>query len=305
MQHRLRLLTQKCFDSDASASTYAMIVSTSYSANPLHLIHSVWNQRRLIWELTKREAFGRYKGSALGVLWSLLTPLLMLAIYTFVFSEIFGAKWAGSALADAQAKHSKAEFAIILFAGLIVFQLFSECVGKAATAVVGNATYVKKLVFPLEILPIVHLLAATCHAVISVAILQVFQWVAFGTVPAIAWLLPLVLLPLALTILGISWLLASLGVFIRDIGQSIGILITGLMFISPIFFPISALPKDWQWLALVNPLAAPIEAARDVLVFDRLPDWGSLATSGALALAAALLGFAWFQKTRKGFADVL
>jgi lipopolysaccharide transport system permease protein len=222
----------------------------------------------------------------------------MLTVYTFVFSVVFKARWgAGS--------DSKTEFALILFAGLIVFNLFSECILKAPTVILSNVNYVKKVIFPLEILPWVILGSAMFHALISIGVWLVAYMILFGLPHPTALLLPLILLPLPLFIMGLTWALASLGVYLRDVSQFIGIFTTVLMFLSPIFYPTSALPEDYRHLLLLNPLTIVIEQVRDVLFWGRVPDL--LGYSAGLVGAAfiAWLGFSWFQKTRKGFADVL
>jgi lipopolysaccharide transport system permease protein len=267
--------------------------------------------RSLTLTLIRREIAGRYRGSMLGILWSMLTPLFMLAVYTFVFGTVFRARWvdtAGAAevveAAD-KAQPSTAVFAIILFAGLIVFQLFSEVINRAPTLVLSNANYVKKVVFPLQILPVVALGSALFHTAVSLVVLFCFILAVYGAIPPTALLLPLVLAPFCLVVLGLSWFLAALGVYYRDINQFLGTLVTALMFLSPIFFPLSALP-DWirPWVEL-NPVALPVEETRAVLIFGKLPDFSALAIYAAAGLAIAALGYAWFQKTRKGFADVL
>jgi lipopolysaccharide transport system permease protein len=270
----------------------------TYSASPLALARSLFANWGLILDLSRREAIGRYKGSILGIFWSLLTPLLMLAVYTFVFSEVFKARWSGGS-------SSKTEFAIVLFAGMIVFNLFSECIGKAPGIILSNANFVKKVIFPLEILPCVNLLSALFHSVVSMAILLVFELVETGAVPVTVWQIPIVLLPLAAFILGLSWWLAATSVYLRDVGQTIGILITALMFLSPVFFPVSSLPPRWQAVAQLNPLTFPIEQARNVLVWGRSISWSDWCLYTLVMFAIAWIGFAWFQKARKGFADVL
>ena len=264
--------------------------------------------RSLISTLVRREIAGRYRGSMLGMLWSLLTPLFMLAVYTFVFGVVLRARWAsvgGEGAQAAAAQPTTAEFAIILFAGLIVFQLFSEVVLRAPTLVLGNANYVKKVVFPLQILPVVSLGSALFHAGVSLVVLLGFMLAVYGAIPLTALLLPIVIAPYCLMILGIAWFLAALGVYYRDINQILGTLVTALMFLSPIFFPLSALP-EWirGWIAL-NPVSLPVEQTRALLIFGAMPDLLGLAAYTAAALAVAALGYAWFQKTRKGFADVL
>ena len=268
---------------------------------PLSLLEmgaSLWRHRQLAWVLMQREVIGRYRGSVLGILWSFFNPVFMLVVYTFVFSVVFKARWnAGS--------DSKTEFALVLFAGLIVFNLFAECINRAPGLVVANVNYVKKLVFPLEILPWVVLGSALFHALISLGVWLLAYLVLYGLPPPTALLLPLVAVPLMLFIMGLSWALASLGVYLRDVSQFIGMLTSVLMFLTPIFYPVSALPLQFQSYLLLNPLTPAVEMARDVLFWGRVPDLGMLALYWLCTVLVAWVGFAWFQKTRKGFADVL
>ena len=271
---------------------------TNFPLSPIHFARSLWRHRQLIVDLAKRDAFGKYKGSKLGVLWSLLAPVFMLTIYTFVFSEIFQARWtAGST--------SKTEFAIVLFAGLIMFNLFAENVTRAPLLIVNNANFVKKIVFPLEILACVNLVSSMFHMAVSLFVLLVFQLAMTGHAPWTILFLPLVIMPLALFCLGVAWFLSAIGVFLRDVGQTIGIFVTGLMFLSPIFFPLSAIPLRWQALAKLNPLVFPIEQARNIQVWGISPNWGEWLMYTFASTLIAYLGFAFFQKTRRGFADVL
>ena len=268
------------------------------SASPMGAVRSLWTNRQLIARMGQREIIGRYKGSAMGLAWSFITPLFMLAIYTFVFSVVFQARWGTS-------EESKTQFAVVLFAGLIVHTLFSDVINRAPQLVLGNVNYVKKVVFPLEILPVVQLLSATFHALVSVAVLIAAQLVFQGSLPITALLLPVVLLPFLLLTLGLAWCLASLGVFVRDVGQTISLITSVMLFMSPVFFPVQSLPPALQpWMHL-NPLTFVIEQVREVVVWGRLPDWHGLAVYSLASIATAWLGFAWFQKTRKGFADVL
>lgn len=262
------------------------------------MVVSLWRNRSLIHASAKREVLGRYRGSALGLLWSFFNPLFMLTVYTFVFSEVFKARWSAGS-------ESKTEFALVLFAGLMVFNLFAECISRAPGLILSNPNYVKKVLFPLEILPIVSLLSAAYHMLISLAVWLV-AYVIFSDLPhATVLLLPLIILPFALFIMGLSWALASLGVFLRDVSQFIGVLVTTLMFLSPIFYPASALPEAYRHILYLNPLSPVIEMARDVLYWGKLPDFLVLGLYWLATGAIAWLGFAWFQKTRKGFADVL
>lgn len=269
-----------------------------FSASPVEIFACLWRNRELIQAAVKREVLGRYRGSVLGLMWSFFNPLFMLIVYTFVFSEVFKARWSAGS-------ESKTEFALVLFAGLIIFNLFAECINRAPGLILANPNYVKKVVFPLEILPIVGLFAAFYHALISLGVWLAAYTLLFG-VPYLSVLyLPLVLLPFALFILGLGWALASVGVFLRDVAQFIGVLITVLMFLSPIFYPASALPEGYRHLLYLNPLTPVIEMTRDVLYWGKAPDFQLLAFYWLATSVIAWLGFAWFQKTRKGFADVL
>lgn len=269
-----------------------------FSASPFEMFGSLWRNRELINVSAKREVLGRYRGSMLGLLWSFFNPLLMLAVYTFVFSVVFKARWNIES-------GSKTEFAMVLFAGLIVFNLFGESISRAPAVVLNNPNYVKKVVFPLEILPVVTLLSALFHGAISLGVWLVAHLIFFGLPHVTALYLPLVILPLLLFIMGLSWGLASLGVFLRDVSQFIGTVVTVLMFMTPIFYSIAALPEEFrQWLYL-NPLTPVIEQARNVLYWGKQPDFALLGIYTMVSLLIAWLGFAWFQKTRKGFADVL
>lgn len=263
------------------------------------IAHSFWANRQLIWQMTQREVVGRYKGSFVGLAWSFFHPILMLCVYTFVFSVVFKTKWGiGS-------EESKAGFAITLFVGMIIHGLFAECVNRAPGLILANVNYVKRVVFPLEILSMVAMLSALFQAIVSIAVLLVAVVILDGYLSWTALFLPLVFLPLTFITLGFAWMLASLGVFARDIGQITGIITTVMMFLSPVFYPISVLPKAYQPWLMANPLTFIIEQARHVLLGGRLPDWQGLAVYSLISLSIAWAGFWWFQKTRKGFADVL
>lgn len=267
-------------------------------ADPLSLIRSLWHYRQLIVVMTKREVIGRYRGSVMGLAWSFFNPVLMLAVYTFVFSEVFQARWTGQ-------DTGKGGFAILLFVGMIVHGLFSECANRSPTLIITNSNYVKKVVFPLEILIVVTLGSAIFHTCISLIVLLVAQFLLTHQLQFSAVFFPLVLLPLLIATLGISWGLAALGVYLRDVGQIIVVLTTVLLFLSPVLYPVAALPQAYQpWLKL-NPLTYIIEESRNVLLFGRFPQWDSLGLAMLVALVIAAAGFWFFQKTRKGFADVI
>ena len=264
------------------------------------LARSLWRNRQLIVQMTKREVVGRYQGSAMGLAWSFLNPVFMLVVYTFVFSEIFKMRWGGMGGDD-----SKTQFAVVLFVGLIVLNLFSEVLNRAPGLILSNVNYVKKVVFPIEILPVIAMGAALFHSFISLGVLLAAFALFNGYLHWTVVFTPLVLLPLVILTMGLAWMLASLGVFLRDVGQTIGIITTVLMFLSPVFYPITAVPERFRPIIMANPLTFIIEQAREVLIWGHLPNWLGLGTYTLVAVAIAWAGYAWFQKTRKGFADVL
>lgn len=270
-----------------------------FPATPFEMLASSWRHWDLVLQLTRREAVGRYRGSIFGWAWSLFNPLFMLGIYTLVFAGVFNTRWAGTT------DGSKEDFVLILFVGMIVHGLFADCISRAPALIVSNTSFVKKVVFPLEVIPWVALGSALFHAAVSLTVLLAAQLVLRQHVPTTAVLLPIVLLPLIFGLMGLAWLLASVGVYLRDVSQLTGMFATVMLFISGVFFPISALPEPYRsWLRL-NPLAIAIEQTRDVLLFGRLPDMTVWGITMAFGLALAWLGFAVFQKARRGFANVL
>lgn len=273
-----------------------------HAAQPTSLVSlgkSLWRNRQLIVQMTRREVTGRYKGSVIGLAWSFFNPVFMLTVYTFVFSVVFKARW------GLGGDESKTQFAVVLFAGLIVHGFFSEVLNRAPSLIIGNVNYVKKVVFPLEILPIVSIGAALFHSLVSLVVLLIAFVIFNGYLHWTIILAPLVALPFVILTLGLAWLLASLGVFLRDVSQSIGLVLTVMMFLAPVFYPITALPERFRPWLMVNPLTFIIEQAREVLIWGHMPNWLGLAIYTMAALLVAWMGYAWFQKTRKGFADVL
>ena len=271
----------------------------SQPASPMAMFRSLWRNRQLILQMARRDIDSRYRGSLVGLAWSFINPILMLLVYTFVFSVVFKARW------NVGGDESKTDFAIILFAGMIVFNLFAEIVNRAPGLITSNVNYVKKVVFPLEILPGVALGSALFHSLISLFVLLLAQFIFNLSLPWTIIFFPLVLLPLIFFSMGIAWFLAAIGVFVRDVGQITGILTTILMFMSAVFYPLSALPEEYQfWLGL-NPLVLIINESRKSLILGEPPDWITLIVALFVSLAIAFAGFWWFQKVRKGFADVI
>jgi lipopolysaccharide transport system permease protein len=283
--------------------THSPTTINPHAAQPtslLALAKSLWRNRQLIVQMTKREVVGRYKGSAMGLAWSFFNPVFMLVVYTFVFSEIFKSRWGGVGSDD-----SKTQFAVVLFVGMIVLSLFSEVLNRAPGLILSNVNYVKNVVFPLDILPVIPMGAALFHSFISLGVLLAAFALFNSYLHWTAIFIPLVLLPLVILTLGLSWMLASLGVFLRDVGQTIGIITTVLMFLSPVFYPVTAVPERIRPFIMANPLVFIIEQAREVLIWGHLPNWLGLGIYTLAAIVIAWAGYAWFQKTRKGFADVL
>jgi lipopolysaccharide transport system permease protein len=273
-----------------------------HAAQPTSLValgKSLWRNRQLIVQMTRREVVGRYRGSVMGLAWSFFNPILMLVVYTFVFSVVFKARWGTGG------DESQTGFAIVLFVGMIVYGLFAEMANRAPGLILSNVNYVKKVIFPLEILPVVGLGAALFHALISLGVLLAAILLIKGSLVWTVIFFPLILMPLLIATLGVAWFLASIGVFARDVGQTISIFTTVLMFTSPVFFPVSSIPAKYQIWLMLNPLTFVIEQSRAVMIFGKQPDWAGLAIYTGASLAVAWAGYWWFQKTRKGFADVL
>lgn len=261
-------------------------------------LSSFWSNRSLVWQMTKREVISRYRGSLMGLTWSLLLPMLMLAVYTFVFGVVFQSRWGGET-------SGRAEFALILFTGLIIHGLFAEVFNRSPGLILGNPNYVKRVVFPLDILPWVALGSALFHAAVAMTVLLAFLFAVKGALHWTMIFLPLVLAPMLVLMLGMSWFLAATGVFLRDIAHVTGVLTMVLLFMAPILYPAAAVPQPFRSLQMLNPLTVIVEQARQVLIFGAPPDWALLGVYSLFSLAAAWIGFWCFQKTRSGFADVI
>lgn len=260
----------------------------------------MYQYRYLITQMTKREIASRYRGSLFGFIWAFLNPLLMLMVYTFVFSVVFKARWG-----EVGIRENQLDFAIILFSGLIVFNLFADIMNRAPYLILGNVSYVKKIIFPLELLPLVSIGTVLFHFLLSLLALLFIQFFLKGYLPWTVLYMPVVVLPVLLAGLGISWLFSALTVYIRDVPQLTGLLTTVLLFVSSVFFPLSALPPSYQIFVYLNPLALVISESRKILVFRETPDWVVLGLTSAVGLLIAVTGYWVFQKARKGFADVL
>jgi len=269
-----------------------------YSASPLALFGTVPDYASLLWQFARRDITGRYRGSMIGFGWAVLNPLLLLAIYTFVFSIVLQLRWDGP-VAD------RVDFALVIYAGMIVHGFFAECLTRAPSLILDNRNLVKRVVFPLEVLPWTVLVVAAFHFAVGVILIAAVALAKSGTLPLSALSLPVIVLPLALAALGFVYAFSALGVYLRDLGQLVGFIAMMLLFMSPVFYPVSAVPPAWRWIIAINPIATFIEETRGALLFGVWPRSVPLAAMWCVGLATASLGFFWFQRTRKGFADVL
>jgi lipopolysaccharide transport system permease protein len=260
---------------------------------------SVFSEHRsLAYELTQREILGRYRGASFGLLWSLISPFLMLLVYTLAFGFIMKGRWPGSS-------GSTTDFALLLFAGLTVHGFFAECFTRAPQLIISNTSYVKRVVFPLDILGWSMTFSALFHLLMNMVVLLLLHLCVKGSVPLTAALLPVVVVPLVILTVGISWIVAALGVYLRDIGQIAGVIAAAMLFLSSAIVPVQSVPQGYRVLFELNPLTFIIDQVREVVIWGRLPNWGGLGIYTIIACVVAVLGHRVFNKLRVGFADVL
>ena len=262
---------------------------------PFSALSKHWS---LTLELTKRDVLGRYRGSSFGLLWSLISPFFMLLVYSFAFGFVMKARWP-------QSENGEAHYSVILFVGLIVHGFFAECLNRSPFLITGNVNFVKRVIFPLEILPWPMMISALFHAFMNTIVFLLLHALLDHSLVWTTLLLPVVLFPLVLLSLGVSWLFAAIGVYLRDIGQITGVLSTAMLFLSSAMFPLDALPQQYRWLLVMNPLTFIIDQAREVMLWGKFPDWIGLGVYTAFALVAMYLGYGVFRLTRRGFADVV
>jgi lipopolysaccharide transport system permease protein len=258
--------------------------------------------RGLLASLIRRDIELRYKGSSFGLVWYVLNNLVVLFVYTLVFKNVFKARWPA---VDGANSDSTGNFTLMLFCGLIIFNFVNECLTKAPSLIISNPNYVKKVVFPLEILAVVTIGTAAFNALVAYVVLVAMAFF-LGVWPAGTFFLaPLVLVPLVPLVLGFSWFLAAVSVYVRDVVQVVPLFTTVMLFTAPVFFPISAVPVEFQYLTAWNPLTVPIEQFRAFVFGGPWQTITALAGSTIVGLGIAWLGFAWFEVTKRGFADVL
>ncbi|HOE96751.1 MAG TPA: ABC transporter permease [Candidatus Sumerlaeota bacterium] len=276
--------------------------------NPWRLARDLLAHWELIRQFTAREVLGRYKGSYLGLFWSVATPLLMLGVYTFVFTVILtGGKWGNLAPRDASpaAEAHPADFLLNMLCGLILFNIFAETISRAPTLVLSNINYVKRVVFPLHILPISVLLGNLIYGLTSLVLLLAALLYFTHGVPWTIVLFPLILIALLMLCTGLAWFLASLGVFFRDIQHAVIVVVQLLFFMTPIFYPAEMIPERYRWVLMLNPLAMLVTDARRVMIEGVLPVWSRYGIVLAISFVVMLAGYAWFMRTRRWFADVI
>jgi lipopolysaccharide transport system permease protein len=268
------------------------------TGNPfVGVLSSLLRHRALAAEMTAREIRLKFRSSAVGVAWSLLHPLLLLAVFAFVFGSVLQVKWSTAG--------STTDFALVLFAGLLVYNLFAECLLRAPGMIVSRATLVKKVAFPLEILAWVQVGHALFGFVAGTAVLLLFQLLVRGAIPATALLLPVVIVPVVLAGLAVGWLFGALSVFVRDFEHVVGPLSMALLFLTPVFFDLSIVPEPFRAWFYANPLTFAVDQARAILLEARWPDPLGLAVGTAIAYLAATAALAFFNRARSEFADAL
>jgi len=267
-------------------------------SNPISPYSALARHLQLILQMSRRDVISRYRGSFMGLFWSFFNPLLMLAVYTFVFGVIFKSRWNSEV-------SGHFEFAVILFAGLNVNAFFAECANRAPSLIIENTNFVKRVVFPLETLGWSVMGASLFHLAISTLVLLIFEWVVMGAIPLTALLFPVVMLAFIPFVVGSVWLLSALGVFLRDLKQAIPIITMVLMFLAPIFYPLTLMPVHVRVFMYLNPLTLIVRESRNVLIWGVMPNWWELGMYAVLSCLFAWVTFTWFQKARKGFADVL
>lgn len=269
-------------------------------ANPVAMARNLWRHRELIWQFTRRQVMQRYKGSYMGLLWSFITPLALLLVYTCAFSVILKVSWG-----KGEVPGGHINYAIMLFAGFVAFNVFSESILSAPHLIVNNPNLVKRVVFPMETLPVDAVGAAFVNSLFGLVILLIGVIAVQGYIPWTIIFLPLIYLPLLLLSAGFTWFFTSLGVFIRDVGHLLAVLIQMLFFLTPIIYPLSSVPESIRFLLYLNPLSFIVNHFRRVIIFGQMPDWGQYSLLTLLAGLVCVLGYIWFMKSKKTFADVV
>ncbi|MGV1867581.1 MULTISPECIES: ABC transporter permease [unclassified Rhizobium] len=267
----------------------------------LTTLRGIYRNRMLILRLARRETEARFRGSLLGILWVAIVPLIMLLVYSLVFGSILKSNWQP----PENAAPNQFSFPMLLFIGLTLFGILAETITRSPSLIMENPSYVKKVSFPLEILPVVALLSTLINAGISMIIFMIFYLILYGLPPVTFLYLPFVILPFVIFCLGVSYFLASLGVFLRDLKHITGPLTTALLFLSPVFYSPQNLPENYRHLLYLNPLTAVVTEARDAIFWGNAPGLAEWGGAFLAAMLAYMVGTSWFTRTKKAFADVI
>lgn len=262
------------------------------------MIKTIYNNNYLLRQLIKKDIEEKYKGSILGMLWSIIVPILMLCIYTFIFSEVFQAKW------DIDTTN-KYQFALVLFCGLSAFNLVSEVMNRSTTLIASNVNYVKKVIFPLELFPVVITFSALFNCVISYLILIVAIYILNGMISPTLFLIIPAFIPLIILTIGLGLFISALSVYLKDVSNAIAVIVTMLMYLSPVFFPLSSVPDDFRGMCEVNPMTYIIENFRNVVLYGEKLNLKFFVISSLFAVVIYAIGYLTFMRTKEGFADVL
>jgi lipopolysaccharide transport system permease protein len=275
--------------------------------NPVGLAANLWSRRDLIVQFSQRYFLARHRGTYLGMVWALLFPLVLLAVYSFIFNFVFTAR-ATRMVPDGvggESPETRMQYAVALFLSLTIFNIFSESVVRSTGLVLDNPNYVKRVVFPLEVLPVSSLGAALMFSLFGIGLSLAGAAVFYPKLYWTALLLPVVLTPMLALALGLAWFFSSLAVFVRDIGNLVAIVVGQILFfMTPIFYRAEDL-QEWAWIVGINPVGVVIESARQVTLYGEMPDWSALGGVLVIGLVVMQLGYTWFMKSKRGFADVL
>lgn len=268
--------------------------------NPMRLIRALVPHRELITQFAMRDVQQKHRGSHLGLVWTGLAPLLMLAVYVLVFNTIFKARLNHSA------PEGPLDYAVMLYCGLMVFQIFMAPVSRAPKLIVSKMNFVKKMIFPLEILPVSVVLSSLVYSSVGLVLVLVAHFAMGGRLHAAMLLFPVVMAPAILLAVGLGWILSALGVFLRDIDDIVNTVVQRMMFLlTPLFYSIESVPEHLRVLVYLNPLSAVVDGARKTLLMGEQPNWMALGIWTAIALVVCQVGYAMFERLRRGFADVL
>ncbi|MFG0325691.1 MAG: ABC transporter permease [Phycisphaerales bacterium JB037] len=267
---------------------------------PDRMARSLWSHRDLIWQFSLREVRQRNAGTQLGIVWAGLQPLMMLLVYTFVFSTTLNIRLSNNT------QETAADYAVMLFAGLMVFQLFVDPLGRSPALIINRKAFVKRHVFPVEVLPLTLVISTALYSGIGLLLVVVANLVMTGGFSPTIYLLPVVLLPAILMAIGLGWILSAIGVFVPDLQNVTGSVVQRLLFfMTPIFYSVDRVNENYRWLLYLNPMTPVVEGARDVMILGNQPDWALLGVWIAISLVVCQVGYAMFMRAKGGFADVL